>query len=60
MKRRHFLTLTAAAAVTAGLAPRSRAAARTTGPHLATNTYPWGTFARRDGKTFVANTDDAL
>jgi len=60
MKRRHFLTLTSTAAATAALAPRSRAAARADGPHIATNTYPWGTFARRDGKTFVANTDDAL
>jgi inosose dehydratase len=60
MKRRHFLTVTSAAAVTVALAPRGRAAARDGSPHIATNTYPWGTFARRDGKTFVANNDDAL
>ena len=60
MKRRQFLNLTAAAAATAALASAGRAAAREAGPHIATNTYPWGTFARRDGKTFVTNTDEAL
>jgi inosose dehydratase len=60
MNRRDFVTLTSTAAATAVLAPRIRAAAPDGGPHIATNTYPWGTFARREGKTFAANTGEAL
>lgn len=60
MNRRRFVHLTSSAAATAVLGARARAAAPAGGPHLATNTYPWGTFARREGKTFAANTDEAL
>jgi inosose dehydratase len=60
MNRRHFLQLTASATATVTLGPRARAAAGDSGLHIATNTYPWGTFARREGKTFTANTDEAL
>lgn len=28
--------------------------------HIATNTYPWGTFAKREGKNFVVHSDEAL
>lgn len=58
MKRRQFLTTAGslAAASTLGL----RGAAAPAGLHVATNTYPWGTFARREGKTFVLHSDEAL
>lgn len=29
-------------------------------PRIATNTYPWGTFAKREGKSFDLHTDAAL
>jgi inosose dehydratase len=60
MNRRDFLTYTSSAAATVVLGSRARAAARDGALHIATNTYPWGTFARREGKTFAANTDEAL
>lgn len=60
MNRRDFLTYTSSAAATVALGSRARAAARDGGLHIATNTYPWGTFARREGKNFTANTDEAL
>jgi inosose dehydratase len=28
--------------------------------HIATNTYPWGTFAKREGQTFKLHSDEAL
>jgi inosose dehydratase len=28
--------------------------------HIATNTYPWGTFAKRDAQTFKLHSDEAL
>lgn len=53
MKRRRFITSAAALAAVAR-------AADSPPPHIATNTYPWGTFARRDGGTFKPHTDEAL
>ena len=35
-------------------------AAPSTAPHIATNTYPWGTFAKRDGKTVDLHSDESL
>jgi inosose dehydratase len=29
-------------------------------PHIATNTYPWGTFKKRDGRAFPLHSDDLL
>ena len=52
MNRRKFLHTTALAAVGAA----SAAEAKT--PRIATNTYPWGTFAKREGKPFVQHTDE--
>ncbi len=51
MQRRAFVTL-AATALAGSALPATRGAVTAGGPHLATNTYPWGTFARRDGRTF--------
>ena len=53
MNRRHFLHAAAALSVTA----RASAAAKL---HVATNTYPWGTFAKRDGLAFPLQTDESL
>jgi inosose dehydratase len=53
MNRRHFITLTTAAAASAHAATASTM-------HIATNTYPWGTFAKRDGQTFKLHSDEAL
>jgi len=54
MKRRNFLRTTALAAVSAASAADSKQL------HIATNTYPWGTFAKREGKEFVQHTDELL
>jgi inosose dehydratase len=51
MNRRAFLHTTAFAAGS------SLVAAEFSAPHLATNTYPWGTFARREGKEFVPHSN---
>ena len=57
MNRRDFLASTAAGfAVAAG---QAGAGAATT-LFIATNTYPWTTFASRDGGTFVLHSDEAL
>lgn len=53
MNRRHFLAMTTAAAASVHAAGGSA-------PHIATNTYPWGTFAKRDGQAFKLHTDEAL
>lgn len=52
MNRRNFLHTTALAAVSAV------SAADSSKLHIATNTYPWGTFAKREGKEFVQHTDE--
>lgn len=54
--RRAFLAASAAALT---LTPRSRAQTGTP-LHIATNTYPWGTFAGREGKAFPLHTDESL
>lgn len=54
MNRRAFLHTTALAAVHASIAAEAK---RTI---IATNTYPWGTFAKREGKTFPLHTDESL
>ncbi len=54
MHRRHFITTAAAAAALSTKAPAAPP------PHIATNTYPWGTFARRDGQPFKLHSDEAL
>jgi len=58
MDRRAFLASTAVA----GLAAAAGATTASGGVTLevATNTYPWGTFASRDGGTFVLHSDEAL
>lgn len=53
MKRRRFITSAAALAAAARAADSPQL-------HIATNTYPWGTFARRDGGAFKPHTDEAL
>lgn len=55
MKRRAFLMTT-----TAALAAAALRAAPLGGPHIATNTYPWGTFAKRDGKKYPPHGDELL
>lgn len=58
MNRRAFLTCSST--VAAALAARMPAAAAAAGPPIATNTYPWGTFARREGRTFQPLSDAGL
>jgi inosose dehydratase len=58
MNRRTFLMASATVGVT--LATPARTHAATEGESIATNTYPWGEFAKRDGKTFALHTDEAL
>lgn len=52
MNRRTFIHTTALTAAAGALATDAKA------PHIATNTYPWGTFAKREGKDFVQHTDE--
>jgi inosose dehydratase len=59
MNRRHFLTA-AGAATAAASAPGLLRAASAAGLHIAANTYPWSTFAKRAGREFVLHTDAAL
>jgi inosose dehydratase len=58
MNRRTFLLNTTAAGL--ALTSQPLLAATSRAPHVATNTYPWGTFAKRDGGTFALHTDAAL
>jgi inosose dehydratase len=59
MKRRESLALLGAAGTFAALAGRLDAAGSDT-PHIATNTYPWGTFRERDGNAFPLHSDQLL
>lgn len=59
MNRREFLFSTAAATIVTGSVVRA-APARKPDLHVATNTYPWGTFARRQGGTFPLHADASL
>jgi inosose dehydratase len=54
MKRRSFITQTALAAAGTVIATEAKKT------HIATNTYPWGTFAKRAGKVFPLHTDESL
>ena len=56
MNRRSFLVTTAGVAVASG----SFGTAAAPAGHVATNTYPWTTFAARDGGTFVLHADASL
>lgn len=58
MHRRPFLVAAASAALAVGVRPLAAFAGEA--PHIATNTYPWGTFAKRDGKTLTLHTDELL
>lgn len=58
MHRRRFLTTTSAA-LAAAAAPAAKPQAAEA-VHLATNTYPWGTFAQRDKQIFKLHSDEAL
>jgi inosose dehydratase len=61
MNRRNFLSTLASISAVPFVAQKDVAAtdgART--PHIATNTYPWATFARREGKTLALHTDQLL
>lgn len=55
MNRRSFITTSTTLAVASLLE-----AADKTQLHIATNTYPWGTFAKREGKTLLLHTDELL
>jgi inosose dehydratase len=57
MNRRTFLLNTTAAGVALAAQPLQAAATR---PPISTNTYPWGTFAKREGKSFDLHTDASL
>jgi len=56
MKRRTFAINTALAA----LSPLALRSEPETKMHIATNTYPWGTFAKRENKPFALHSDEAL
>jgi inosose dehydratase len=58
MDRRSFLASTAMTGLAA--AAGATAASGAVPLQVATNTYPWGTFASRDGGAFVVHSDDAL
>lgn len=61
MNRRHLLSALAGTAAAALVLRRpSNAADPLPDLHIATNTYPWSTFARRDGKTLELHTDHLL
>ena len=57
MNRRTFLLNTTAAGFALAAQPLQAAAIS---PPISTNTYPWGTFATRDGGAFALHTDQAL
>lgn len=58
MNRRTFTIKSALAALTAHTSTSAIPAEKTM--HIATNTYPWGTFAKREGRNFVLHSDEAL
>lgn len=60
ISRRQFLTVVSATTAVAAILPRAHAAPAAAGLHVATNTYPWGTFAKREGKGFTLHTGEAL
>jgi inosose dehydratase len=58
MDRRAFLASTAVVGLAAAAGATTASGEGTL--EVATNTYPWGTFASRDGGTFVLHSDEAL
>ena len=58
MNRRTFTLRSALAAFVSSTT--SKAAAAAPAMHISTNTYPWGTFAKREGRPFVLHGDEAL
>ena len=58
MDRRAFLASTAITGLAAAAGAATASGAETL--EVATNTYPWGTFASRDRGTFVLHSDEAL
>lgn len=58
MKRRSFLVQSISAALAAASASHASAAGKS--PHIATNTYPWGTFAKREGTKLAVHSDELL
>jgi inosose dehydratase len=58
MNRRTFIRATTTTSL--ALAAASLQSAPATVLHVATNTYPWGTFAKREGRAFALHTDEAL
>jgi inosose dehydratase len=59
LPRRQFLRRTLAAGVALAFVPRTLAKSAA-GLRVATNTYPWEMFARRDDGSFILHTDAAL
>lgn len=59
LNRRSFLVQTSVASLALAAQPL-HAAATSPKPTISTNTYPWGTFAKREGKAFDLHTDAAL
>jgi inosose dehydratase len=55
MNRRSFITTSTTLAFASLLEAVDK-----TKLHIATNTYPWGTFAKREGKTLLLHTDELL
>jgi len=60
MNRRSFLLKTTAVGLTLASSSSSLRSASSGPLHVATNTYPWGTFAQRAGGTFTLHSDAAL
>lgn len=63
LSRRGFLFAGSAAAsvsLLSAAAPTRRGGASAGAPHVSTNTYPWGTFARREGRTYPPHADALL
>lgn len=58
--RRHFLAAAASAAALSLAAREASAVPSDAGVHIATNTYPWLTFARRENQEFDLHTDELL
>ncbi len=57
LNRRDFVTATPA---TAAIAAAPLCGDESSRLDLATNTYPWDTFAKRDSRTFPLHTDESL
>ncbi len=60
LNRRSAIRLMGALAASAGVSSTLRADKSTNQPYLATNTYPWKTFAKRSGQEYARHTDALL